>query len=452
MKLDSLGSVFKRRGAKPVSPSGIRPASERPAIVSPRSPQEQVLAGPFHIPRGQDTVTVPDAMKDIVPVNIVAQQAILNAKGNPVIHFPTLQDDRNSSLCLCPDDGANAQPAHFDFCQFNRLGEYDYAFYYSTSLGSHGRIYLDFRKKKALLSTLPPGSNLDARQISEATRDIRHSGLLWTGCYARAASLPYVRQIKQNTLTFSHGKNSLVLHPELFKLVDIEAAGNGVLFSLRTPGHSFRVGTGEFQHLFVSLKLPIETKTRTYYGGKTTTLNNRGGKIESDAVDMHQALLRQIYFGSLHKPLMEQLDILSEADVFLDYKELNQYYDYAIQLVEDPHKINYAQYDRAADILMRFAGKLWDEDEQHAILAKVSYGKVRACLNRPPEPAGDAEAISDALWAETITQARSIKREEMRRALYDCFRGYQPDLPYDQLFPSQEDEGMTQSGPLSPDP
>ncbi|MCX6903917.1 MAG: hypothetical protein NTW03_10675, partial [Verrucomicrobia bacterium] len=160
MKLDSLGNMFKRRGTHPVSLSGLRPASERPAIVSPRSPQEQVLAGPFHIPRGQDTVTVPDAMKDIVPVNIIAQQAILNAKGNPVIQFPTLQDDRNSSLCLCPDDGANAQPAHFDFCQFTRLGDYEYAFYYSTSLGSHGRIYLDFRKKKALLSTLPPGSNL----------------------------------------------------------------------------------------------------------------------------------------------------------------------------------------------------------------------------------------------------------------------------------------------------
>jgi hypothetical protein len=233
---------------------------------------------------------------------------------------------------------------------------------------------------------------------------------------------------------------TLLLDAELSSLIDGEPVGNGIIFSLKTPEATFHYKETEFQHFFISLKHPRIVHGKTYYGGQVTTLHNAGAKIVSEVVDLHQALLRQVLFGSVHKTLIQELGILDAADVFVSCDELQDYHDRSRMLLEAPPLLRHTDtataltdFGRAVDILAKFAEKLEDPEETRMLQAMCLFGKVQAELLRG-SPAGDV--LAQELQSQLVEKARSIQDNAKRQGLYDFFRAKGWEITYEELFPT----------------
>ena len=254
-----------------------------------------------------------------------------------------------------------------------------------------------------------------------------HSGILAPGCKIAAASLPFAKGFKQGVLEFSAGRNRfLTLNAELVELVNVEIVGNGILFSLKTPGQVFRYKCREFQHLFVNLGHPKEVAGRTYYGGQSTTFHNTGGKIDSDVVDLHQALLRQILFGSFNKSLLEELVIQTEADVFIDFAQLSADHNRLRLLLDNPGQLYYSDplqaakdFDWAAQRIKKFAEKLENHNEALLLEGQCLFGQLQAAQI---QGATEEDQHLCQLHAELLEKAQSIEPGPERRALLSFFK------------------------------
>jgi hypothetical protein len=176
---------------------------------------------------------------------------------------------------------------------------------------------------------------------------------------------------------------------------------------------------------------------KVYYGGQTTTFHNTGGKIDRDVVDMHQAALR-ILFGSSHKPLLKELQIQADADVFIDFDELRSYHQQIRLFLEHPQFAMHADqvtasldFDKAADMISRFAAKLESPDERAMLQAQCLLGKLQCAIIRGAGP--DDQALQQ-LQADLLEKARAISAPGMRRKLFDYFQSQKWEISYDELF------------------
>jgi hypothetical protein len=427
--------MFKR----PSRPSGknpatlvLRAASQRPAVVAAKA--TEVLVPPMLIGRNA-SITLPDAMRHLVPVAVsnLHGGTTPRSNGNPILRFPILCHDDGKSFEILPDSGTD-QTAYFDFFQFGRLGEKEFEVCYSSSLGAHGNLLVDFKRRKAYWRWLAAGSALDAKNPHIETLVIRYSGLLDPGCLIKSATLPCVTKFENNQIHFSTGTAPLKLNDELCALTVAEIVGSGILFSLTDPEATFRYDNRRLQHFFIALTHPKKILGKMYYGGKTTVFSNLGESRESEIVDMHQALLR-VLFGLVNKPLREELDIQHEADVFLGLKELQEYLAATRVLLTDPERLGYASQDQAlddfvhcADLLSGFAEKLEDKDETALIQCECLFGKSGVCMAR--EDAAGAQA----LVGQIVARAGTIVDEAKRKELHAYFEANGWQVGYEEIF------------------
>ncbi len=410
----------------------LRAIGQRPAVVAPRA--TELLVPPLLIGRNA-TVTLPDAMRRIFPVSVsnLHGGTTPRSNGNPILHFPILRREDGKSFEILPDSGLD-QTAYFDFFQFGRLGPREFEVCYSSSVGAHGAVLVDFQRRRAYWRWLPAGSALDARKANTEALVIRSSGLLEPGSRIRSATLPHVKRFENNLLHFSTGTAPLKLNDELCALTVAEIVGSGILFSLTDPEAVFRYDNRMFQHFFISLTHPRKVRGKMYYGGKTSVFSNLGESKESEVVDMHQALLR-VLFGLVSKPVREQLDIQHEADVFMGFKELQEYLAQMRLMLTHPERLGYASREQAlddfihcAELLSGFAEKLEDRDETALIQCECLFGKSGVCLLR--EDAVGAEA----LVGQILERAGTIVDEGKRRELHAYFEANGWRVEFEKLF------------------
>lgn len=415
----------------------LRDVNQRPAVVAARA--TEVLVQPLIIRRNA-SVTLPEVMRHIFPVVVTRLHGGTTPRScdNPVLHFPMLCHDNGSSFRIVPDGGTD-QTGYFDFFQFGKLGDGEFELCYSSSLGAHGRLLIDFKRRKAYWHWLPPGSALDARRANVEPVEIRSSGLLPPGCAITSATLPHVDRFEHNQLHFSTKTPPLKLNDELCSLVVAEIVGSGILFSLKDPEAVFTYDHRPFQHFFVSLTHPKRTHGKVYYGGMTSVFNNLGGSVESEVVDLHQSLLR-VLFGFVQKSLLEEIEIQHRADVFIGFKDLQ---DYIVQTraalsqaLSDPETLTPAGKEQALNDFMRcadwvsyFAEKLEDREETVLIQCQCLFGKSSVCMER-----GDV-AGAQALTEQLITAAGSLTDPAKRQDLYTFLNGAGWKVSFEDIFP-----------------
>jgi hypothetical protein len=424
---------------KSKEPAGavLRESTQRPPVVAPKA--TELLVAPLMIPRSVP-VTLPEVMRHIFPVAVTHLHGgtTPRSNNNPVLHFPILCHRDGTSFEILPDSGTD-QTGYFDFFQFGKLGEQEFEVCYSSSLGAHGRLLMDFKRRKAHWHWLPAGSALDARGANMENLEIRSSGLLPPGCGIRSATLPHVEKFENNTLHFSTKTPPLKLNDEFCSLVVGEIVGSGMLFSLKDAQAVFRYDQRLFQHFFISLTHPKKMQGKIYYGGKTRIFHNLGGSVESEVVDLHQSLLR-VLFGVGNKSLLEELEIQGQADVFVGFKELEEYVvrtrtSLTTALLADSERLTPAakeealnDFMRCADLISYFAGKLEDAEERAFLRCQCLFGKSSVCVER------DDSAGAQALVEQLLATAAKMIDPARRHDLHTFLEGAGWKVRFEEIF------------------
>ncbi len=432
-------SSIRASAKNPSTTAVVRDPSQRPIQLASKCASENIIVSPLCIGRNTH-LTLPDEMRGIFPVDVTNfySDTAPSSVGNPVLKFPMIMNERKTALRIVADEGKNT-PAYFDFLQFGKLKEKEYEICYSTSLGAHGNILLDFKVGRAYVWTVDPSSPLDTKNIKKEVWQLKYSGLLDPGCLIRAARQPHVTRYENGAFHFSEGRNPLTLNAELIALLDVEIVGSGILFSIKQPGSTFRYQGGDYQHIFVSLSTPKEVGGKTYYGGQSTTFHNTGKTFDTNVVDLHQALLRQVLFGSVNKSIQEELEILSAADVFLGYQELSRYHHGYRNIAAAPDGATpavgeqWSNFEHAADILYYFASKLEDPNEALMMQCKCTFDKLQAYRARAVDSEDD---VACQLADHLFEKARGITDEGKKIELLRFFSGQGWPLEHQQLFPS----------------
>ena len=428
-----------RPNSTPPPEAVLREIHQRPAVVAAKA--TELLVAPLMI-RRRVQVTLPEAMRHIFPVVVTRLHGGTTPRSNdnPVLLLPLLCHSDGTSVQILPDNGAD-QTAYFDFFQFGKLGPQEYELCHSSSLGAHGRLLIDFKRRQAHWHWLPPGSPLDARRANIETLQIRASGLLPPGCAIRSATLPHVEKFENNQLYFSTQTPPLKLNDELCALLRLEVVGSGILFSLKDPEAVFSYDHKPFQHFFISLTHPKKTHGKFYYGGTTSVFNNLGGSVESEVVDLHQSLLR-VLFGRVPKTLLEELEIQQQADVFIGFKELQDYilqtrtaFTRALQANADsPTGLDaepvLRDFMRCSDLISSFAPKLEDRDETALVQCQCLFAKSTVCMARDDAPG------AQALVEELLATARTITDPAKCRDLFSFLEGAGWKVNFEDIFPA----------------